>query len=153
MVLGLLHSPWLGGVSTGMESCLAGQQQRERKTPAWGQRETLLRGIWGTKVTISPGRAVGSQAHGAVWIHRVSRSSLPLRLMSGLCRSPCPGGSRGCGLQHCRAGGGEEQGAGSGPAGALTSVTNQKMTQMKSRSVQRWGPCPSHCSGPKHAFN
>lgn len=70
--------------------------------------------------------------------------------------------SRGCGLQHCRAGGGEEQGAelslpwapprrgragsapgaGSRTAGALASVTNQKMTQMKADLCSAGGCIP-----------
>lgn len=144
LVLGLLRRSLLAGVSAGRESCSVGQQQRECKTRVWGQRKTVLK-IWGIKVTISPGHAVGSQVHGAAQIHRASCSA-----------------HAGHGLWHHCGGGGEEQGAelslpralpcrshtgsapgtGSGRAGALALVTNRKMTQMKADPCSAGGRVP-----------
>lgn len=82
--MGLLHRPWLGGVSVGRESRSVGQQQRECKIRVWGQRKTVLKETWGTKVTISPGHAVGSQVHGTAWIHRASHSAYSGPAAAGL---------------------------------------------------------------------
>lgn len=117
----------------------------------------MLKEVWGTKVPISPGHAVGSQVK-LLGSHR----SHHCQHTSGLCHLMCLGVSWGCRLWQHRAGGGEERGAelslprappcrghaGSAPgtgsrrAGTLPVVTNQKMTQMKADPCSAGGHVP-----------
>lgn len=73
------------GKAAQLEQC-----RREHETRVRGQRKTVLKEIWGTKVTISSGHAVGSQVK-LLGSHRSHRC----RHMSGLCQLLCLGGLMG----------------------------------------------------------